>query len=58
MRLLIAVCENVAGWILRHQLSVPPHESWMLMTGHSVGWEEVIMYEAMARLKQLEDREA
>ena len=58
MRLLTAVCETVSSWILRQELSVPPRGSWMFMTGHSLGWEEVIMYEAMAHLKQVQDEEA
>ena len=58
VRLLIAICESVSSWILRQELSVPPRGSWMFMTGHSVGWEEAIMYESMARLKQVQDEEA
>ena len=58
VQLLTAICESVSSWILRQELSGPPCGSWMFMTGHSVGWEEAIMYEAMARLKQVQDREA
>jgi hypothetical protein len=58
MRLLIAACENVSSWILRHELDIPPHESLMFMTYQGVGWEEVMMYQSMVRIKQVEDEGA
>jgi hypothetical protein len=57
MRLLVAVCENVASWILRHEFGAsPPYECLMFMTYHGVGWEEAMMYQSMARIKQGQDR--
>lgn len=58
MRLLIAVCENVFNWILRHDLSVSPCENLMFMTYHGVGWQKAMMYQSMVRIKQVEDEGA
>ena len=57
-RLLIAVCENISGWILRHESGVSPHQSLMFMTYQGLGWEEVMMVQSMVRIKQVEDEGA
>ena len=58
MRLLIAMCESISSWILSHELVVTPDESLMFMTYHSIGWEEAMMYQSMARIKQIKNEVA
>ena len=55
MRLLTASCEKMFGWLLKPELSLSPGESLMFMTYHSVGWEEALMYQSLARIQQIGD---
>jgi hypothetical protein len=58
MRLFTAVCENISSWILNHELVIAPDESLTFMIYHSLGWEEAMMYQTMARVKQVKDEVA